>query len=654
MISTAAGLAVLALSVPGLVLAGYLLILALAAVRRSRPTTLAAPWRRVAVLVPAHDEAVLVARCVRSLLEQQWPAERRRVIVIADNCGDGTAETAAGAGAEVWVRRDEANRGKGHALRWAIDHLLAEPRPPDAVVVVDADSVADPGLLLGLDSALGSSGVAQADYLVLDGGRSPRTRLVALAFRLFHRVRLGGRASLGLPAALVGNGMAFSREVLEAHPWDAFTGVEDLELTLRLRLAGVKPRFAAAAQVFGPVASEAADSVRQRERWEGGRFHAMRTWLPRLAVAAAGGRLDLLDVLLDLAVPPLSLLGGLLVAGAACATALVAAGAIPPWAAAGWVAAACGLAAYLVVGLVAAGATARDWLALLAVPGLVAVKATAYARILTGFDPARWERTGREPQASATAIGGVRIDSVTMDEARARLRRALGTRSVHQVATVNMDFLATAQVNAEVKSALNGAALNIADGSPVVWLGRLRGLPVPGRVAGADLVPLLMSDARDAAVSVFLLGGENGSAAAAARELIRRYPGLEVAGVLEPPRAALDAIDSDAIVEAVNASGADILLVAFGHPKQDLWIARNRHRLRVSVAVGVGCVFDLLAGRVERAPAWMRRAGLEWLHRLVTEPGRLGGRYLNDCRWLVILGARDVCERMVFRPLGLA
>ena len=213
-----------------------------------------------------------------------------------------------------------------------------------------------------------------------------------------------------------------------------------------------------------------------------------------------------------------------------------------------------------------------------------------------------------------------------------------------------MDFLARAQVNPEVRAVLNQTALNIPDGAPVVWLGRLRGLQVPERVAGADLVPLLVGDAARAGSSVFLLGGEGGAAAASARVLQARIPGLQVAGVLEPPRSPLEAMDNDAILAAIRASGADLLLVALGHPKQDLWIARHAGQLPVSVAVGVGCAFDLLAARVRRAPTWMQGNGLEWLFRLFQEPGRLASRYATDLRWLITIAAGGLYERVLLQP----
>ena len=142
----------------------YLLALALASFRRERPARPLYPIARLAVLVPAHDEEELVGRCVSALRAQTYPSSRRRVVVIADNCGDRTAEVAAAAGAEVLERRDDHRRGKGHALRWAMDRLLAETEPPDAVVVVDADSIADRELLGELAAALATGAdVAQAE-----------------------------------------------------------------------------------------------------------------------------------------------------------------------------------------------------------------------------------------------------------------------------------------------------------------------------------------------------------------------------------------------------------------------------------------------------------------------------------------------------------
>jgi exopolysaccharide biosynthesis WecB/TagA/CpsF family protein len=227
-------------------------------------------------------------------------------------------------------------------------------------------------------------------------------------------------------------------------------------------------------------------------------------------------------------------------------------------------------------------------------------------------------------------LGGVPIDPVDLDQAVDRAMEAVAEATFAQICTVNLDFLVNARRDAGTRAVLRRSELNLADGAPVVWLGRLLGSPLPGRVAGSDLVPRLAAAAAAAGASIFFLGGEDGNAAVAAERLVAQYSGLVVAGIHEPARAALEDMEDDDIVQRVADSGADILLVALGHPKQDKWIARNRDRLPVSVAIGVGCTFDLIAGRRSRAPRWMQRTGLEWLFRVVHEPGRLGLRYVVD------------------------
>src|SRR5262249_9492686 len=255
------------------------------------------------------DEEALLGRCLTSLSGQTYPRSCYRVVVIADNCTDRTSEVAAAAGAEVMERHDGQALGKGHALRWAMDRLLAEENPVDAVVVVDADSIADRDMLAGRAAALASGAeAAQAEYLVLTADASIPSRLVAAAFLLFHRVRLGGRAALGLPASLVGNGMLFSRRLLQTVPWDAFTGVEDLEYTLNLRMAGFRPRFVSSARLMGPVPHGYSGMRGQRLRWEGGRWDVVRRRLGPLLELGLRRDPGVLDAAIDLAVPPLGIL----------------------------------------------------------------------------------------------------------------------------------------------------------------------------------------------------------------------------------------------------------------------------------------------------------------------------------------------------------
>ncbi len=619
----------------------YLLSLALAAVAlRPRPLPRADPGQ-LAVVVPAHNEAELIGRCVRSLFAQTYPSGSYTVIVVADNCTDETAACARKAGAGVMVRDEPAARGKGQALRWAMDRILVGPEPPDAVVVVDADSLAHPELLWELEAerAAGAE-VVQAEYLVADENGSTQSELVALAFLLFHRVRLGGRRALGLPANLVGNGMLLTRMVLERHPWSAVSGAEDLEYSIHLRLAGVRPVFAPAAHIYGPMPNEKAAAESQRLRWEGGRYLMVRRWLVRL-IAEAWNRRDwyLLDAAVDLAVPPLGLLLVVLLCGLALASAFGVAGLIAVAAVMPWIFATAAFVGFVAVGLRAAGAPTSSYLTLLRrAPAYLLRKLFVYLKILRGEGLGTWVRTQRPGEGSRKDdriwIAGVPIDPLAMPVAVERIVGAVGRGRLLQVCTVNLDFVVKAQTNSELARILARADLNVADGAPVVWLSRLTGRRVPGRIAGADLVPLTIAAAAARGASVFLLGGQDGVAQKASTLLLARHPALRIAGVYEPPLGTIEELDDEDIVGLVNASKADILVVALGHPKQELWIDRNRERLRVSVAIGAGCCLDLIAGQVRRAPGWMQAVGLEWLFRLVQEPRRLVGRYATDAAWL--------------------
>jgi exopolysaccharide biosynthesis WecB/TagA/CpsF family protein len=592
---------------------------------------------------------------VASLLAQTYPTNLYRIIVVADNCSDGTESIARAAGAEVMVRIDPDARGKGRALRWTMDQLLEASNPPDAVVVVDADSVADTNLLSALETELTSGyEVVQADYTVLiDEASSGGTLLIAAGFLLFHRVRFSGRARLGMAANLVGNGMLFSRRVLESHPWSAFTGVEDLEYSIDLRLAGIRPRFTSAGAVSGPGPATSAGETRQRLRWEGGRFHVVRTRLGALVRAAATKRdARLLDAAVDLATPPLGLLCMAVTTGFVLTAAAEISHVVPAWAVIPWTVALLAIPAYVVIGLRAADAPASVWRAVLRSPFFMARKVVTYARIARGFDANRWDRSDRVGEAQHKQFGrldiaGVPIDPVDMHEARRRLRAALAGPRLFQVSTINLDFLVRAQTDPQTRCIFQKSDLNVADGAPVVWLGRLLGADMAGRVAGADLVPALLSDAAQMGSRVFLLGGEDGVAAAAGVCLLDRFPGLVVAGTCEPPRAAVEDMDNAAILAAIKDARPDLLLVALGHPKQERWIDMHRDQLPVSVAVGVGCVLDLIAGRSRRAPRWMQEMGLEWAYRLAQEPRRLLGRYVTDAAWLIPIAANALRTRLV-------
>jgi N-acetylglucosaminyldiphosphoundecaprenol N-acetyl-beta-D-mannosaminyltransferase len=218
-------------------------------------------------------------------------------------------------------------------------------------------------------------------------------------------------------------------------------------------------------------------------------------------------------------------------------------------------------------------------------------------------------------------ILGVRIDNVTYDDAVARVDEFLREPGLHQIATVNPEFVVMAQTNVEFRRVLNACALNVPDGVGLLWAARRLRTPLRERVAGQELVDRVCALAAERGARVFLLGAREGIAERAAAALKSRDSRLEIAGCYagSPARA-----EEDEIVARVNASRARILCVAYGPPKQEMWIARVAARLEnVAVALGVGGTFDTLAGIVPRAPQWMRDAGFEWTYRLLREPRRI-------------------------------
>ena len=296
----------IALSAPMLACAGYTMLLTLASGRRAAPAY-GAPKTRFDVVIPAHDEEEGIAATVTSLLGVDYPAEMRRVIVVADNCSDATAARAEAAGARVLVRVDANLRGKGYALAYAFERSL-EDGFAGAIVVVDADTTVTPNLLRAFDArfSVGASAV-QAEYGVRNPFASWRTRLMVIALALFHVLRSLGRERLRVSAGLRGNGMGFGVPLLREVPHDAFSVVEDLEYGIRLGLAGHRVHYVQEARVLGEMVSSESASRSQRTRWEAGRFAIARTHAPTLLKEAFRRRDPVLaDLAMDVLVPPLT------------------------------------------------------------------------------------------------------------------------------------------------------------------------------------------------------------------------------------------------------------------------------------------------------------------------------------------------------------
>src|ERR1051325_10970883 len=225
------------------------------------------------------------------------------------------------------------------------------------------------------------------------------------------------------------------------------------------------------------------------------------------------------------------------------------------------------------------------------------------------------------------AILGVPFDNVTTTETIQAIERMVASREPHYLVTANVDFLVQAQEDLELRRILFDAHLVLCDGTPLVWASRLLGNPLIERVAGADLVPLLIRVAAEKGYRIFFLGATEESAARAVENLKKLHPNLNIAGHYSPPFNKLLEMDHDEISRRILQAKPNFLFVSFGCPKQEKWIAMHYRSLGVPVSAGVGATIDFLAGMVKRAPVWMQRFGLEWVYRLAQEPPRLLNRY---------------------------
>lgn len=236
------------------------------------------------------------------------------------------------------------------------------------------------------------------------------------------------------------------------------------------------------------------------------------------------------------------------------------------------------------------------------------------------------------------AILGIPIHPVTMSDTLRLTRRFMVDSGLHQIATVNPEFVMRAQEDADFREVLQHADLCLPDGVGLLYAARRYGQRLPERVPGSELVYHLAQLAAQEGRRLFLLGAAPGVAEEAAQILQKRYKGLQIAGSYAGsphPR------ENETIVEMINDSGAHVLYVAYGAPNQDKWIARNRTSLRtVHLAIGVGGALDFITGHAVRAPRWVQRLGLEWLHRLWHEPWR----------WRRMLALPRFTLRVLLRP----
>jgi len=232
-------------------------------------------------------------------------------------------------------------------------------------------------------------------------------------------------------------------------------------------------------------------------------------------------------------------------------------------------------------------------------------------------------------------ILGVGVSAIDMKAALERIDGWIKSGDRQYVCVCPVHSIMECRRSAEVREIFNSAGMVTPDGMPVVWVARWNGYRNVRRVYGPDLVLAELERSLRVGHRHFFYGGGAGVAQRLAAAMSKRFSGLDVAGVHEPPFAPLDELSTPAAASLINAARADVVWVGMSSPKQDRWMARMRPMLDAPVLIGVGAAFDFLSGSVRQAPRWMQRSGLEWAYRLGTDPGRLWRRYLVDNPWFL-------------------
>ncbi len=382
---------------------GYLALMTFAAWRARRAGRDTTPMQALAttpirVLVPAHNEEQLIAETMKHLAAVDYPGHLFDVHVVADNCTDETADIVREHGFHAHERHDLDSPGKGPALGWLLDELPVDDRPEASIVLIDADTIVDAGILRVFDGRLvNGDDVIQGYYAVRDADAGGNVGFRAAALAVRHYVRPLGRTELGGSSGLFGNGMAFRESVARTHIWSDHL-VEDIEMGLSILLEGGAVAYAADAVVEAemPVILEDADS--QNQRWEAGRAQIMASFGPRLIQAARhkrhGRRWPYVDALLDLTLPPITLLVAATGASAGVVR-LFARGRSAKLGLAVGVVSLVVQMGHVLSALRMVGAPPAVYRALLSVPGQIAWKVRLVVRMIIRRGPDRWVRTTR-------------------------------------------------------------------------------------------------------------------------------------------------------------------------------------------------------------------------------------------------------------------
>jgi 1,2-diacylglycerol 3-beta-glucosyltransferase len=386
-------LLLLVLAVPAVLACAYLLLQTLMSARLPPPPA-SARRLRFDIVVPAHNEALGIAHTIANLRQLDWPTDKYRLLVVADNCTDSTAAIAAAAGAQVLERDDPTLRGKGYALLFAFQRSRADAWA-DAIVIVDADSEVTPNLLEAFAARIEQGAHAmQASYGVLNPRGTWRTRLLTVAIGAVDTVRSRARERWRVSSGLRGNGWCATRKLFDQVSYNAFSLTEDLEYGIALGLAGYRVYYVGEAEAAQDMTASPEAARTQRRRWELGRFRLIRSrTLPLLRAALQRRSVICLDLALDLLLLPLSYVA--LGVVALLVAALLAAWWHPgfmPWV---WLSVACVLilVAYVMRGWQLSGMGARGLLDLLGAPAFVIWKLLL---MLSRNQPQGWVRTERK------------------------------------------------------------------------------------------------------------------------------------------------------------------------------------------------------------------------------------------------------------------
>jgi N-acetylglucosaminyldiphosphoundecaprenol N-acetyl-beta-D-mannosaminyltransferase len=264
------------------------------------------------------------------------------------------------------------------------------------------------------------------------------------------------------------------------------------------------------------------------------------------------------------------------------------------------------------------------------------------------MDGTTHDRTATRADPASARVLGARIHALDWSTALSTIARWAARHESRCVCICNVHSVVTASRQADFGAVIARADLTTPDGAPVAWMLRRLGFKGQQRINGPDLMRRYCAAAAMRGESIYLYGGTEQTLERLQRALLADHPALRIAGTCSPPFRPLSRDEDEAIVESINASGAGVVWVGLGCPKQELWMDAHRGRVQ-AVMVGVGAAFQYLSGDTPRAPVWMQHAGLEWLHRLASEPRRLWRRYVFTNSYFIVRALGQLCGRLLTR-----